>query len=148
MNYWIFVATDTANPDFTAEEAYRNRMGHGLWGIGANTPNKRKLSRGDKVVFYLTSPAMAFVGTATISSTVLNKSERDKLCTERVFLGAKSGVKLTYIDVWSEPKEIKPLLEDLHFIKNKERWGTHLQGGIRGISEEDFELITLKTRSN
>ena len=145
MNCWIFIANN-GNPFFTAENVYLNRMGHGLWGIGANTPNRHNLHEGDKIVFYLTSPTMAFVGTATISSTVLGESEQDKLRTERVFSGAKRGVRLTDIDIWSERKAIKPLLEDLRFVKNKESWGTHLQGGIRGISEEDFELITLKPR--
>ncbi len=141
MNYWIIVASDHANPDFTAEDAYRYRMGHGLWGFGENTPHRRNLQDGDQVVFYLASPAMAFMGTATIASTVLSISERSKLQTHRVFLGAKYGVKLTNIDVWSEPKEIKLLLEELRFVKNKSRFGDYLRGGIRRIPREDFELI-------
>lgn len=154
MNHWIFVANNN-NPFFVnAEDAYRNRMKHGLWGIGPNVRNRHQLQDGDKIVFYLTSPAMTFVGTATISSTDLNKSEQDKIDADRVFSGAKSGVSLTDIDEWSEAKEIKPLIKDLRFIKNKEHWWSHLQTGIvnqkgmTGIPKEDFELITLKPLSN
>lgn len=37
--------------------------------------------------------------------------------------------------------EIRPLLERLTFIKNKERWGFYLISGFREISKEDFEVI-------
>ena len=147
MNHWIFLANNK-NPFFVnAKEAYQTRMGHALWGYGPNTPNRCQLRDGDQIVFYLTSPAMAFVGTATISSTALNTSEQNKIQTERVFSGAESGVRLTDIDEWSDAVEIKPLLEDLSFIKNPKRWGDYLRvGGIVRISENDFELITLKPR--
>jgi len=139
MNYWIFVASDAAVPDHNAEDAYRIRMGHRLWGAG---PHRKDLRTGDKVVFYLASPTMAFAGTATISSTDLSATELDRLRTERVSL-AEDGVRLAEIDVWPEPKPIKPLLEDLAFITNTKNWGGHLRHWARKIPEEDFELITL-----
>lgn len=37
--------------------------------------------------------------------------------------------------------EIRPLLENLNFIKNKKRWGFYLMSGFREISKEDFEII-------
>ncbi len=37
--------------------------------------------------------------------------------------------------------EIRPLIENLNFIKNKKRWGFYLIGGFREISKEDFEVI-------
>ena len=141
MNFWIFTAN---NAHCTAKEAYQLRMTHRLWGIGSKTPNQRNLVTGDKVVFYLTNPAMAFAGTATISSTVLNEEEQDMLSRESVFLNADGGVRLADIDEWEEYRPIKALLSDLKFIKNKENWGSHLQGGVTRISEEDYELITRK----
>ena len=138
INYWIFV---TNNRPFIAEDAYRLRMAHGLWGIGNRTANRTSLEAGDKVVFYLTSPAMAFAGTATISSTYLSDEERDKLISEDVFLSTKFGARFHEIDQWKEPRRIKPLLQHLDFIRNKQKWGTHLQGGIIRISEADYDQI-------
>ena len=36
---------------------------------------------------------------------------------------------------------IRPLLEQLSFIKNKKRWGFYLISGFRELSKEDFNLI-------
>ena len=37
--------------------------------------------------------------------------------------------------------EMRPLIDDLSFIKNKKRWGFYLISGFREISKEDFEVI-------
>ena len=37
--------------------------------------------------------------------------------------------------------EIRPLIENLGFIKNKKRWGFYLISGFREISKDDFEII-------
>jgi predicted RNA-binding protein len=37
--------------------------------------------------------------------------------------------------------EIRPLIEQLSFIKNKKRWGFYLMSGFREISKADFEVI-------
>lgn len=37
--------------------------------------------------------------------------------------------------------EIRPLLEQLTFIKNKKKWGFYLISGFREISKEDFNVI-------
>ncbi len=41
----------------------------------------------------------------------------------------------------AEETEIRPLLEQLSFIKNKKSWGFYLISGFREISKEDFEVI-------
>ena len=100
MNHWIFIANNDDNPHYTAQDAYRVRMKHALWGIGANTPNRRNLRCGDMIAFYITKPARFFAGTASISSTILDELEQNKLNTERVFRGAETGVRLTEIEEW------------------------------------------------
>lgn len=41
----------------------------------------------------------------------------------------------------SQEADIRPLLEQLNFIKNKKRWGFYLISGFREISKEDFAVI-------
>ncbi len=41
----------------------------------------------------------------------------------------------------SREADIRPLLDDLSFIKNKKRWGFYLISGFREILKEDFEVI-------
>jgi predicted RNA-binding protein len=40
-----------------------------------------------------------------------------------------------------EETEIRPLLENLAFIRNKKKWGFYLISGFREISEDDFNVI-------
>lgn len=40
--------------------------------------------------------------------------------------------------------EIRPLIEDLDFIKDKRRWGYPFRYGLLEIAEKDFNLITSK----
>ncbi len=37
--------------------------------------------------------------------------------------------------------EIRPILEQLSFIKNKKKWGFYLISGFREIQKEDFTVI-------
>ena len=39
--------------------------------------------------------------------------------------------------------EIRPLLNDLSFIKNKDKWGFYLMSGFLEISKDDFEVIKM-----
>jgi len=40
--------------------------------------------------------------------------------------------------------EIRPLLDDLNFITNRERWGLHLISGFLEIKKADFKMIAEK----
>ena len=44
----------------------------------------------------------------------------------------------------AEDLEIRPLLDDLQFITNREKWGLHLMSGFVEIKRPDFELIAGK----
>ncbi len=41
----------------------------------------------------------------------------------------------------SQEVDIRPLLDDLGFIKNKKRWGFYLISGFREIPKNDFDVI-------
>lgn len=43
-----------------------------------------------------------------------------------------------------EDLEIRPLLDNLQFITNREKWGLHLMSGFVEIKKPDFELIAGK----
>ncbi len=43
-----------------------------------------------------------------------------------------------------EDLEIRPLLDDLQFITNRQKWGVHLMSGFVEIKQPDFELIAGK----
>ena len=41
----------------------------------------------------------------------------------------------------SKTADIRPLIKQLSFIKNKKKWGFYLMSGFAEIPKEDFELI-------
>ncbi len=144
MNYWIFIVTDHKDHGLTANEIYTQRMQDRFWGLGERTPNRKNLSEGDKVVFYIGSSEKNFAGTATLSSSCieLNDSEKKRYGHDKEFYTSDFGVLLKDINAWSMPKAVKDLVPQLNFIENKDYWFAYFQGGISQIEEGDFKIIT------
>ena len=147
MNYWIFVATYWPLPDgrsLDSREIIRTRAADKFWGLGEKTPNRKWLSKGDKIVWYAGGgDNQVFMGTATLfsASYELTSEQQEGVSHGREEFRSKFGVGLEDIELWPEPKPAKSLVPHLSFIQNKEFWGTYFQGGIRAITEEDFHRI-------
>ena len=145
MNYWIFIVTEKkfGNEIFKAKDVFEQRMRDGFWGLGENTPNRKALSKGDKVIFYVGLPQLIFAGTATLASSCFRTDmlQKNKYGHGKQFFEADYGVLLEDIDVWSKPKAVKDVVTKLNFIENKEFWFTFFQGGIRQITEDDYRII-------
>ena len=145
MNYWIFnVKGDKiGNKRLEGIEIYKQRMFDAFWGIGERAHYRSALKKGDEVVFYLGGRnGQKFLGACVLASSFnkLGQQEKKKL-THPPFFKATHGVKLTGTDIWDIPISIRPLMESLQFIRNKTDWGSHLQGSIIPVSEEDFDTI-------
>ncbi len=146
MKYWIFTVTGQkdGNINWSPTDIYETRMNDLFWGIGKNTPNRRNISSGDKVVFYLGSPITAFSGTAVLStdSFKLSDTQKKKFHHSSNIFSSEYGVELREIVKWSNLKPVGELIPLLNFIENKQFWYSHFQGGIRQITEEDYTIIT------
>ena len=152
VKYWIFkVIEHKAGKDrLEGIDVYKQRMRQAFWGLkerrrdGRKVANITKLERGDYVVFYLagSEDEQSFLGTAILDSSFykLGQQEKEKL-TRLPFFVATHGVKFMEIDAWDTPVSIRPLIENLQFITNKRNWGSHIQGSITPIPEEDFNII-------
>jgi len=145
MNYWIFIVTrhKIGGKTFTAEEIFNKRMRDGFWGIGERTPNRKNLTKEDRVIFYIGVPKKVFAGTATLASSSfkLNDSQKKEYSHGKQFYTTDYGVLLKEIDIWRNPKYVGELVPKLNFIENKEFWFSYFQGGVRQITKEDFETI-------
>jgi len=145
MNYWIFTVTShkEGSQTFTAEEVFNQRMEDYFWGLGEKTPNRRNLSEGDKVVYYIGVPRKVFAGTVTLASASfrLNNSQKKQYGHEKEFYTMDYGVLLKDVEIWHRPKSVEELVPRLKFIENKQFWGAYFQGGVRQITEEDFKTI-------
>ncbi len=149
MSNWIFITTNRKVDDrtYTAREIYRQRMQDGFWGLAERTPNRSNLQPGDRVVFYLGIPERVFAGTAIVDSPSyqLSDPERERVSHSNLpVFDTEYGIRLRDIEVWADPKFVPELVEELHFIENKDYWGSYFQGGVRGITDQDYELIVAR----
>ncbi len=147
-NHWIFIVTthkDKADGEvFSGEDIFRQRMEDKFWGLGKYTPNRKSLRTGDHVVFYVGNPQMVFAGTAILASEsfeLIDKQEQEKLAHGKDFYRTEYGVRLENIQIWDSPKNAKDLIVHLKFVENKASWGTYFQGGVRGVSDQDYSAI-------
>lgn len=98
----------------------------------------RNLNIGDKVVFYSPrsdfegDPVRCFTGHATVTG--------DSAYEIDFMPGARGFVRdAAFDDVTEVP--VKPMLEDLSFIKNPSHWGMAFRMGKFSIPEGDYRLI-------
>ncbi len=69
MNYFIIIVNDQKETNSLAPDIYTDLMSQSIWGFGPNTQNLKKISKGDKLVYYLAgSKGQKFVGTAEVDS--------------------------------------------------------------------------------
>ena len=145
MNYWIFTAASFSRGDesYTARDIYLRRMQDRFWGLGERTPNRRRVAKGDQIVFYIARPESAFGGTATLASESfrLTTAEQEPLAHGSEFFRAEYGVWLVNIETWDRPTPVAALASTLELIEDPRQWWAYLQGGIREISEKDYFTI-------
>jgi len=124
MPHWIFVINDT-------DKEFDSRMQKKEWPIFSFTVNRNRIRPDDNVVFYKAGAGgQKFLGTATVTSKLKNgKNEMDFFVT------------LEDIKLWKNGIDIHPLVSKLELVKNKEMWGRHFQGGVRSVSDKDFQTI-------
>ena len=53
-------------------------------------------------------------------------------------------MEIEEVSVLATPVEMREVIKELDFVKNKNNWGNYFQGGVRRISEEDFFVIIRK----
>lgn len=144
-NYWIFIVTDHSdmNKELTVENIFKQRMEDEFWGLGKSTPNRDKLKKGDRVLFYIGNPVKSIGGSAKLktASFKLDRKEKEEYGHDISFYNTDYGVKLEDIDIWQNKIKMDVLISQLSFIENKNYWYTYFQGGVRKISEEDYNFI-------
>lgn len=152
MNYWIFTVTSqkVSGENYPAEEIFSQRMRDHFWGIGIKTPNRKNLTKKDKVVYYIGLPHKVFGGIATLASSCfkLNDHQKKEYGHGKQLSTTDYGVFLEEIDIWGEPKPVEDIVPHLTFIENKEYWFTYFQGGVRQITEEDYKTIISKRETS
>jgi RecB family endonuclease NucS len=138
VGYYIFVVSDQewqGNPT-KAIDIFTSLISKNLWGFGERTPNRKNIKENDQIVFYQAgSEGQKFLGTAIYVKQTTSKDGDNSLIDNPYVVILKDP------DVWKESKDLHPLIQNLDFIVNKEKWGVYFQGGVKSISKRDYEVI-------
>jgi EVE domain len=99
----------------------------------------RRMARGDFVVFY--SPKTAFDGGQPLQAfTAIGQIADDEPYQVEVapdFVPWRRNVDF----LASNETPIRPLIGELHFIEDKQRWGYKFRFGVFKIDDHDLDLI-------
>jgi hypothetical protein len=145
MKYWIFTvkARKDGGRPFSPEEILKQRLKDHFWGLAEYAPNRKQLSKGDQVVFYMGVPRKVFAAKAVLGSDSFklnDKQKKDYSHGMQLYI-IDYGVLLDQISIWEKPVPVESVIPTLEFIENKEYWGAYFQGGVRELSEHDFRNI-------
>lgn len=138
-DYLIFISSDGKKTGF---DIFKDRIKENKWPIYVKTPQSRNLSVGKNVVFYIAGSGekkQCFIGTAKIKKIIDNKDTN--LDPNQEFKKILFYVEFENINIFDKSLSIKDHMNNLNFIKNKEKYGLYFQGGICKINKQSFEYI-------
>ncbi|MBI2084626.1 MAG: EVE domain-containing protein [Candidatus Aenigmarchaeota archaeon] len=146
INYWIFVIGNRRDGHelFENKTKFNKVMKRNMvWGLGWRTPNVRRITNGDKGLFYLSGNGwQCIIGQFEISSEAIKIETDNKQNTSPILLyGAGYFVRLKKFRSFKRYVKIANIKNQLELTKKSAFWGTVLQGGTRKISEKDFNYI-------
>jgi len=128
MNHFLF----TTNIEQTELDTRFNLK---KWPIYLHTRNRKNLKGGDKVIFYQGGKDnhKFFANAKILSVTKTSKTNE---------------INITNILKWKIPIDITEIYEKLEIIKQPKYYGVYLAGGIKKLTQKDFENIMDLHKSN
>ena len=140
-SYYCLVTSDTETK--FARDIINSRLKEKKYPLYKKTPFLNEIKKNDEVVFYLAGKgenSQSFVATAKILSieTINNTAVIDPDNNNKIVV---KYLNLDDINFFEKKINIKSILDNLNFIKNKKHYGVNLVGGVSKIKYEDFKII-------
>lgn len=139
-NYWLIT---TSPENFKVDKETSGFTVQGLKERHKKTV--MKFQPGDKVVYYI-NQISKLGAIATITSGYYFDDETKIWTDEDEIWPARAKSKPEIVLEDDELLDIKRLIKDLSFIKDKEHWSLFVRGSVRKIPEEDYLLIESEMR--
>ena len=104
---------------------------------GVNVQRLSEMLPGDKLVFYATG-ICKFAGIAEITESIYQ--DETKIWDNGVFPYRVNIKPIVYLkkEKWID---VRNLVDDLDYFKNKIQWSMHFMQNLRPINEKDYETI-------
>ena len=140
-SYYCLVTSDTETK--FARDIINSRLKEKKYPLYKKTPFLNEIKKNDDVVFYLAGKgenSQSFVATAKILSieTIDNTAVIDPDNNNKIVI---KYLNLDNINFFEKKINIKSILDNLNFIKNKKHYGVNLVGAVSKIKYEDFKII-------
>jgi len=139
-NYYCLVTSDSLKE--SAIDIFNKRIEEKKYPLDPRTPNLNEIKDDDEVMFYIAGAGkerQSFVGQAIIQKVETPKEflvDPDKDNYEVIkYLWFKK------IKIFETSKNIQSIIDKLDFVKNKNNYGTYLMGGVKKLTQKDFNLI-------
>jgi len=139
-NYYCLVTSDSLKE--SAIDIFNKRIEEKKYPLYPRTPNLNEIKDDDEVIFYIAGAGkerQSFAGQAIIQKVETPKEflvDPDKDNYEVIkYLWFKK------IKIFETSKNIQSIIDKLDFVKNKNNYGTHLMGGVKKLTQKDFNLI-------
>ena len=141
MRFWLYITT-LDNWDISKEKR--------IIGVGEkHTSLVSKISEGDKGIIYIKchGSSTKIKDPIVVASFTIGTYFFD---TNQLFFTPKNMISQTFpnrynlqkLDLFKNPVKMKKNVQDLTFLKNKERWGMHLMGRVMiELTKSDYNVI-------
>lgn len=144
MTHYLLIVNDSWDEEgkkIPAIEVARHRLEQGRWGLYANTPHRKLLRQGDKVIVYLAGHSeggKTFIATATVQDITEDPRLLSGLWGEPPI----AAIVLADIARFRTCPQIADIKDELEFVpKHNPKWGCVMQRGVKRIGEKDFSRI-------
>ena len=144
-NYLIFISSDGKRSGF---DIFNERVQENKWPIYNKTPQLKNVKEGKNIVFYIAGDGekrQSFIGSAKIKSIIDNKNTT--VDTNQEFKQVLFHVEFKELRIFDKDIKIKDHINNLDFIKNKQKYGLYFQGGICKINQISYNYILNKAFS-
>jgi len=105
-----------------------------------NRKTASSMEIGDRIIYYVTKVSKFMAAVEVTGDYFYSKKpiwdDPVDLWPNRV-----KTTPICYIEDFDDGVYIKDIWDGLNFIKNKNKWGSQVQGSLRKLSEHDFKLI-------
>ena len=146
MAEYIFVVGGSGKNVETGRSILSRRLSEGVWPLNSRTSHQLDLAANDRVLFYVAQKGDSERGHIIAKGQIAGGRVRSRrIDSTPSWLGfaprSLFDVLIADIAFLEHSIPLKPLVQRLAFVKNKKRWGTALQGGVRRIELVDYNII-------
>ena len=143
--HWAFIVRDHTYQGKTilARDVLADRVRNKFWSLNSRARNVKKLKKGDKVVFYLTSSeGRGFMGRGVLAG------EAHPMTIEQRFhiIGSPSinfdyAVEFREAEMWPRLIQLDLLADRMPFLLERKNPARVFRGSIIRLTERDYEIV-------